>query len=50
MTDVPARKTDEGSGERYGAFETGDGSVIVYDREKPTAWVQSDYAVEVGSN
>jgi hypothetical protein len=28
--------------ERYGTIETGDGETIVYDRETPEAWVQSD--------
>jgi len=27
---------------------TGDGNFVVYDRENPDAWVQSDYALEVG--
>lgn len=42
-TDTPDGTTDE----RYGAFETGDGGLVVYDRDEPTAWIQSDYAVDV---
>lgn len=34
--------------ERYGAFTTGDGDVVVYDTDNPDCWIQSDYAVEVG--
>lgn len=34
--------------DRYGAFTTGDGDVVVYDTDNPNAWLQSDYAVEVG--
>jgi hypothetical protein len=30
---------------RYGAIETSEGETIIYDREQPTAWLQSDYAV-----
>lgn len=34
--------------ERYGAIETGDGDVVIYDRDNETAWLQSDTAVAVG--
>lgn len=34
--------------EQYGAFTTDDGETIVYDRANAEAWIQSDYAVEVG--
>jgi len=34
--------------EQYGAFTTGGGETIVYDRTNSAAWIQSDYAVEVG--
>ena len=43
-TMASAPSTDE----RYGAFTTGDGDVVVYDTDNPEAWLQSDYAVEVG--
>lgn len=49
MKDVPATTSESGRKERYGAFETGDGDVVVYDRKEPTAWIQSTFAVEVGS-
>ena len=35
------------SEKRYGEIETGDGDVVVYDREQTTAWVQSDYTVDL---
>jgi hypothetical protein len=28
-----------------GRSETNDGETIIYDREQPTAWLQSDYTV-----
>lgn len=31
--------------ERYGSFETADGGVVVYDRNRPEAWLQSDVSV-----
>jgi hypothetical protein len=37
------------SDERYAAIETGDGETMIYDRDNPEAWLQSDYAVEVGT-
>ncbi|MDG5778138.1 hypothetical protein VB773_04670 [Haloarculaceae archaeon H-GB2-1] len=49
MTDTIHDETALGTQEnRYGAFETGDGDVVVYDCREPTAWIQSDYAVEFG--
>ena len=36
--------------EQFGAFTTDDGDTIVYDRTNSAAWIQSDYAVEVGEN
>ncbi|MFC6975384.1 hypothetical protein ACFQL1_13170 [Halomicroarcula sp. GCM10025709] len=33
----------------YGSFTTGDGDVVIYDRDNPEAWLQSNYAVEVGA-
>ncbi len=28
--------------DRYGSFEMGEGDVVIYDRQNPTAWLQSD--------
>lgn len=42
-TDAPEVETAED--ERYGTIETADGETIVYDREAPEAWVQSDTLV-----
>lgn len=33
---------------RYGAITTAAGELILYDRDNPEAWLQSDFAVEVG--
>ena len=33
--------------DKYGTFVTGNGDFVVYDRENPDAWVQSDYALDV---
>lgn len=37
----------DASTDRYGLLETGTDEWLVYDRERPTAWVQADTAVEV---
>jgi hypothetical protein len=34
---------------RFGTIETRDGETIIYDRETPDAWVQSDYLVDCES-
>lgn len=36
--------------EQFGAFTTDDGDTIVYDRTNSAAWIQSDYAVDVGGD
>jgi hypothetical protein len=33
--------------EQYGSFETNEGETVVYDRDRPTAWVQTDTLVQV---
>lgn len=38
-------QTDTEHDERYGAIETGDGDVVIYDRDEGTAWLQSDTAL-----
>lgn len=43
-TDAP--ETTSRADERYGAIETGTGETIIYDRELPDAWVQSDLLLE----
>jgi len=32
---------------RYGWIEAGEKQVVVYDRERTTAWLQSDHTVEL---
>ena len=39
-------ETDTEADERYAALEIGDGDVVIYDREEPSAWLQSDHVVE----
>lgn len=43
--DPPASVLD---GDRYAHLPLADGSVVIYDREQPDTWVQSDYAIDVG--
>jgi hypothetical protein len=43
VTQTGGEQTD-----KYGTFVTGDGNFVVYDRENPDAWIQSDYALDVG--
>jgi len=42
--------SETSSDEQYGAFTTGGGDTIVYDRTNSAAWIQSDYAIEVGTD
>ena len=42
-TEPPATDTD-----RYGHISLGDGAVVIYDRQEPETWLQSDFVVEVG--
>ena len=44
------RTVDRTGGEqsdKYGTFVTGDGNFVVYDRENPDAWIQSDFALDL---
>jgi hypothetical protein len=41
-------QTDTADDERYGAIETGDGDVVIYDRDNENAWLQSNTTVAVG--
>ena len=34
--------------DRYGHLSLDDGAVVIYDREDPGTWLQSDFTVEVG--
>ncbi|MFB6164590.1 MAG: hypothetical protein ABEJ31_05475 [Haloarculaceae archaeon] len=38
-----AREPDD----QFGSFETQYGEFIVYDRDEPSAWIQSDVALDV---
>ena len=34
--------------DRYGHLSLDDDGVVIYDREEPDTWVQSDLVVEIG--
>ena len=40
------RTADDG---QYDFFRTDDGGTVVYDRDNPKAWIQSSFAVAVGT-
>ncbi|MFB6183715.1 MAG: hypothetical protein ABEI96_04095 [Haloarculaceae archaeon] len=45
-------RTSDGSdvrpaGSRIRCFETGKDTIVVYDRERPDAWIESDVSVSV---
>jgi hypothetical protein len=42
-------KTDTESDERYGAIETAEGDLVIYDRDEETAWLQSNRTVDVSA-
>ena len=35
--------------DRYAHLSLDDDAVVIYDREDPDTWVQSDYFVEIGA-
>ncbi|QGA80485.1 DUF7331 family protein [Candidatus Nanohalobium constans] len=39
---------DNDDEDKYGCFITGDDNFVIYDRDNPEAWIQSDFSVEVG--
>lgn len=41
--------TTQSDDERYAELSLDDGSVIIYDAQNPTAWIQSDTAVACAS-
>ena len=41
--------TDTDDAKRYGAIETAEGDLVIYDRDEDTAWLQSDHAVDVSA-
>ena len=42
-------ETDTEDDTAYGAIETGDGDLVIYDRNEETAWLQSDHTVDVSA-
>lgn len=47
MTEAPPHSARDD--ERYAHLSLGDGEVVIYDREDPETWLQSDFAVEIGA-
>jgi hypothetical protein len=47
VTVIEDTKADDGIDGRYMSIETTDGDVVIYDHERPTAWLQSDHALEI---
>lgn len=45
-TDPPETALDS---ERYAHLSLDNGEVVIYDREDPEMWLQSDVVVEIGS-
>ena len=45
---TPDRPESVLDSDRYAHLSLVDGAVVIYDREEPDTWVQSDYHVEVG--
>ena len=35
--------------DRYAHLSLDDDAVVIYDREEPETWLQSDFAVEIGA-
>jgi hypothetical protein len=42
-------ETDTDEKAAYAAIETGDGELVIYDRNEETAWLQSDHTVDVSA-
>jgi hypothetical protein len=42
-------ETDTDEETKYGAIETEDGDLVIYDRNEETAWLQSDHAIDVSA-
>ena len=47
MTDrAPDIETGGEQDDRYAMLELGEEDIVIYDREEPSAWLQSDHTVE----
>jgi hypothetical protein len=47
MAEQSIDRTGAERAEKYGSFETDEGETVLYDRDEPTAWLQSDTVAEV---
>jgi hypothetical protein len=45
----PETETDTKDEAAYGAIETEDGDLVIYDRDEETAWLQSNHTVDVSA-
>jgi hypothetical protein len=46
MTSTFNQETLSDGEQRYAALQTDDDETLIYDREQPNAWIQSDLTVE----
>lgn len=49
MFDADAGDADADDGPRYRDLTLNDGRVVVYDRENPDAWIDSDVALDLAA-
>jgi hypothetical protein len=47
MSSSEGTVTDGEQGGRYASFTTADGDLVVYTRDEPTSWYQSDTVADV---
>jgi len=46
---MPAAETPARDEQRYAELSLEDGSIVIYDAENPSAWIQSDATVAAAS-
>ncbi len=58
MSDTPTEPDEESTdglpespldSDRYAHLSLDDDAVVIYDREEPETWLQSDFVVEIGA-
>lgn len=47
--DMKSETDTHETAQRYGAIETSDGDLVIYDRDNTTAWLQSNHTVDVSA-
>ncbi|MFQ3318980.1 MAG: hypothetical protein ACI8UR_002403 [Natronomonas sp.] len=48
-TDAPKPPESAIDSDRYGHLTLDSSAVVIYDREEPDTWLQSDFVVDVGA-